>query len=279
MNKNKNRFPAILSSDGYKLSKLKSIWIALILMSAIALLYFIIVLISNNIIDLIVKSGAEQTEIDTLVLAMSSLKELLVNGSAQVCSVELFVAIICCIFIGKDFSNGAISINIARGANKRHIYFSKLITMCALTLAYSIFCLIICGIFVAIAGGVQGFNGDSFGLLARNFVLQILCGFSSVSIFVMIAFLTRSSGSSLACTIGAYIVLSVVISIVNFATTTIGAQSSDWIMFMPFRQSEIATSLTELRDVEIIAVSIMPIIYFAASTLIGYFSFEKRDVK
>lgn len=279
MNKRINRMSGILISDFYKAKKLKSVWVALALIFALSIFLFASYMIGMASFDSWTPSSEEEVQLKaTFVETMSLLGKSYLFGSVSLCGVEFFVAIICCIFIGKDFSDGAISLSVARGANRMYVYFSKFAVICTLVAVYSAFSLILCGILAAIGGYAGHFTGADAGMLVRNFVLQVLAAISSASIFVMIAFLCRSSGSAIACSIGAYIVLAIVVSI--FISFTSAADSTNaWTYYMPFGQMDVASTYGTWTTEQIVSASIMPVVYTAVSTAIGCLTFAKSDIK
>lgn len=277
----KTNFLCNFQSDLFKVSKLKSIFVALILIFVLALLVYSVVWIGVNVIDLAPTESAEDTiSKEEGIMQLKMMSNTYLYSSVSLCSIELFTAIICCIFIGKDFSSGGIALAVARGQQRRNIYFSKLLVMCLLVVAYSAISLLLCGIFTAITGYEGAFTGRDFAMLMRNFFMQILCGISSASIFVMIAFLCRSAGSSLATSIGAFVLLGIVsgiIALVVGVTTNNGGDA--WMYYLPMSQMDVAASYGKWSTNQIVSVSVMPIVYTAISTAIGYLSFEKRDIK
>ncbi len=275
----KNSFVNVLSSDFFKARKLKSVWIAIILTFAMSLFLFV----TTTMLEVSIKSmrdlpEVKQEDILALQLTLVTLKQSVLFGSTSIGAVELFVLIICCIFVGKDFSSGAINLMVARGVSKRNIYLSKFVTLSTIVLAYSVISLIFNGIFIAIGGLGYSFTSNDGVMLIRNFFLQILCGISSMSIYLMIAFLTRSSGSSLACSIGSYFLLSLLISILlSFGGTS--PDSTAWTVFLPLSQMDIACTYGKWSTINICAVAIMPVFYTIISSIIGYTTFAKRDLK
>lgn len=278
----KTNFSCNLQSDLFKVSKLKSIYVALILIFVLALIMFAVVWIGANVIDMVPSETPEDTIAkEQGAMELRALSNTYIYSSVSICSIELFTAIICCIFIGKDFSCGGIALAVARGQQRRNIYFSKLLTMALLVVAYSAFSLLLCGILTAITGYQGAFTGRDFAMLMRNFFLQILCGISSVSIFTMIAFLCRSAGASLATSIGAYVLIGIIsgiIAVVIGVTSPDGA-SSTWTYYLPLSQMDIAASYGKWSVSQTVCVSVMPVVYTALSIAIGYSSFKKRDVK
>ena len=276
---NNNSFACTLSSDFFKLKKLKSVWIALIVMFTLALISYAAYRIGVKIVSVSDFGGEEYAKQEALAL-LSEMKNTLLFGSASTLNVELFIAIIACIFIGKDFSCGSIAVLTARGEKRVDNYFSKWITLYGLYVVYTCFALLICGIFYAFDAQKGAFTSADFGMLMRNFGLQLLSGLASVSIFVMIAYLARSTGSSIAISVCAYVLLSIVISLVSTIVAMNGKENSNvWTYFMPMQQLSIASTHGKLSSTQIVAATVMPIVYAAAATLVGYFTFDARDIK
>ena len=276
---NNNSFAMTLNGDFYRLKKLKSVWISLIIMFALIFLTFAIYWIGIKVIES--QPPEQMPEIDSTLQFMDSLIINMLYGSSSVANVELFIAIVACIFIGKDFSCGYITLTTARGTKRADTYFSKWLSLVCLLVFYVCFALLVSGIFYAISGSPGGFTNAKFGTLMRNFALQLLAGIASVSLFVMINFLCRSSGTSIATSIAAYLLLGIVVSIIKtvLSVSDTSGTKLDWTIFLPLQQMEVAASAGKLSTAQIVAATVMPVVYTVASTLIGYFTFEKRDIK
>lgn len=276
---NKNSFACALSSDFFKLKKLKSVWIALIIMFTLALISYAAYWIGANYVANSDFGGEEYAKQEAMAL-IAQMRKALLFGSASTVQVELFVAIVACVFIGKDFSGGSVVLLTARGEKRIDNYFSKWVTLYSLYVAYACFALVLCGIFYALDGKSGDFSSADFGMLMRNFGLQLLNGIATVSIFVMIAYLARSTGSSIAISLCSYILLSIVISLITTIVGVDGQEHSNaWTYFMPLQQSALAGTYGKLTSTQLVAATVMPIVYAAASTLIGYFTFDARDIK
>ncbi len=275
---NNNSFTLTLTSDFYRLKKLKSVWISLIIMFALIFFTFAIYWIGIKVIE---GQAGDAPEMDGTMQFMNSLIVNLLYGSSSIANVELFIAIVACIFIGKDFSCGYIALTTARGAKRVSTYFSKWLSLVCLFVVYVCFALLVSGIFYAISGSPGEFTSANFGTLMRNFALQILAGIASVSLFVMINFLCRSSGTSIATSIAAYLLLRIIVSVIEtvLSISDAGGTKLDWTIFLPLQQMNISASADKLSTAQIVAATVMPVVYTAASTLIGYFTFEKRDIK
>lgn len=276
---NNNSFSLALTSDVYRMRKLKSVWVSLIIIFLAIFLTFAVYWIGIKIIE---NTPPEQApEIDSTLQFMDSLIINMLYGSSSIASIEFLIAIVACIFIGKDFSCGYIALTTARGTKRVNTYFSKWLSMVCLFFFYMCFALLVSGIFYAISGSPGGFTSAKFGILMRNFALQFIAGVASVSIFVMVNFLCRSTGTSIATCIAAYLLLSVVVSVIStvIATSDVSGNKLDWTIFLPLQQMGIATTAGKLTKAQIVAATVMPVVYTAISTLIGYFTFEKRDIK
>ncbi len=275
---NNNSFALTLTSDFYRLKKLKSVWISFIVMFTLIFVTFAIYWIGIKVVE---GQAADAPEMDGTMQFMNSLIINLLYGSSSIANVELFIAIVACIFIGKDFSCGYIALTTARGTKRANTYFSKWLSLVCLFVLYVCFALLVSGIFYAISGSPGGFTSAKFGMLMRNFALQILAGIASVSLFVMINFLCRSSGTSIATSIAAYLLLRIIVSVIEtvLSISDAGGTKLDWTIFLPLQQMNISASADKLSTAQIVAATVMPVVYTAASTLIGYFTFEKRDIK
>ena len=63
-------------------------------------------------------------------------------------------------------------------------------------------------------------------------------------------------------------------------TSINGSENTDTLAyFLPLQQMTIASTVGKLTKMQKVAVTVMPIVYTVISTLIGYFTFAKRDIK
>lgn len=272
-----NSFACSLKSDFYRMSKLKSIWIALAIMFGFVLLNFAVYWFTLNIIPQTIDGDFYAMQQKTV---LEQGRGLLFGSSSQI-SIGIFMAIITSIMIGCDFSGGFVSIMTAKGTSRATTYFSKWLTLVVLAIGYVLFGVLLSGIFYSFTTFDTVFTALDFGYLMRNILMQILATISLVSIFVMIAFMSRSKGSSMAVALLSYIIVEILISIISaILVTKYGSEYSDtWTYFMPFMQMTVACKIGSMKATEIVAGIVMPIVYTAISSIIGYFSFEKRDIK
>ena len=310
-----NSFANTLVSDFYKIGKMKSVYIGAAIMFALILISFAVfwlqvgdakksISIANDKYDAVVadtSSTQEQiAEAEANVeIANAGLDEVMQNAHgnlfsfASIINLELMLAIILCIFVGKDFSNGTVRLMVARGADRLQMYFSKFIVMATLLLGYMIGSLVVCGIFTAVEGyGTPAFSGLQFARLMRTFALSYVALLSCGSIFLMLAFLTRSSGAALGASLGFYILIGVVVSIlsVRFAIVAIvgGMVGNDdalqedklyqALSYLPMQQMSYCISDKSMKVGEAMKLLFMPIAYTIASSFVGIITFMKRDI-
>lgn len=312
-NNKTNSFANTLAADFFKLGKMKSVYIGAAIMLMLILISFAVLWFgihtaeqklanAETRYEQAVASGNEQAIAEADVMRESAQSDL--NNTlntrhqnlfsfATLINLELMLAIIIGIFVGKDFSNGTMRLAIARGSDRLHQYFSKFIVFAVLTLGYMLGSLLLCGIFTAIKGYGEAFTGLQFAHLMRTFGLSYVAIISAVSIFLMIAFLTRSSGAALGASLGFYIVLGVVVSVlsVRFAIISIigGIAGDDEallndsmyqaITYLPMQQINYCVSDGKMRVSEGMKFLFMPIAYTLLSSFIGIFTFVKRDIK
>ncbi|MBR4800686.1 MAG: ABC transporter permease subunit [Clostridia bacterium] len=261
-----NSFANTLKADFYKLGKMKSVYIAAAIMFGLILITFVSVVALAHLSD-------ADSQSDILSLFGSSI----LFGFVKSANIELLVTIIIGIFVGKEFSNGTVRLSVARGADRLQIYFSKLISIIVLIFGYMVGSLLVCGILTAIIGYSEPFTSLIFARLMRTFGLSFVALIASASIYMMIAFLTRSSGAALGASIGIYILIEIVVSIIVLILESKGL--NDTVIYFPLQQLSLCVSDQEMEVATAMKLLFMPIGYMAVSTLVGLLTFLKRDIK
>jgi ABC-2 type transport system permease protein len=263
----------MLDSDFFKLSKLKSVIIAPIVILVFILIYFALFKWQSDFLGTMTQPMLEDASLKG--------KDFLF-GAATYPDIGLFVAIIAGIYIGGEFSTGIMRTVIARGASRLQIYFSKLIAVITLSVAYTAFAFIICGILTAIIGYGEEFTALQFGLLVRSFVLQALVVVSLSSIFVMLSFLLRTQGAAIGVSLAVYFVVSLLVGIASAVAAVIG-EDAQWlaetVKYIPSSQLSVAAYYGTYKIADLMRVIFVPIGYIIISTVIGVLTMLKRDVK
>ncbi len=261
-----NSFANTLRADLYKLGKMKSVYIAAAIMFGLILIAFASIVVLSHF-----------SEADSQEEIMALFGSSLLFGFAKSAYIELLVTIIIGIFIGKEFSDGTVRLIVARGADRLQIYFSKFITMLILVLGYMAGSLLVCGVLTAIIGYSEPFTALVFARLMRTFGLSFVALMASVSIYMMIVFLTRSSGAALGASIGIYILIEIVVSIITLVLESKGF--TDTIKYFPLQQLSLCISAQPMEVGNAMALLFMPIAYTLISSFVGIITFLKRDIK
>lgn len=264
----------LLSSDFYKLSKMKSMIVAPIIMLLLILLQFAVYWWELSIINSADTGG--------IPMPFDITGKSMLFGASSYVSMGLFIAIICGIFIGGEFSTGTMKLMVARGSSRTKIYFSKLISIAFLAVAYTLFAFLISGILTAVKGYGQTFDGLQFGILTRSIVLQVLVNVSIASIFVMLSFLIRSQGSAIGISLAIYFLTSIILGVITVIFVMAGDDAqwlSELIKYIPSQQLVSACSYGKYSVPDLMRVIFVPIAYLLISSGIGVAAFLKRDVK
>lgn len=110
-------------------------WIGLIVMFLLLLLGYCAYWVCIKVVESRPVNPADpEADIikDQTIAYLNMIRKSMLYGSTSTVRIELFVAIIACIFIGKDFSCGATAIYTARGTKRAQTYFSKLFSLITL---------------------------------------------------------------------------------------------------------------------------------------------------
>lgn len=268
-----NTFSSLFKSDLYRLTHLKCVYVAPVIMLVMIIINYSLLWIESAYLG-----GAEIPEeiMGTLVTGRD-----LLFGAGSYIDIGLFMAIICGIFIGGEFATGTARLSIARGANRIEFYLSKWLVASLLATAYTLASFLVCGFLSAVSGGYgHVFDGAEFALLLRAIALQILIAIASTSVFVFLSFLTRTQGSTIGIAIAIYIIVSVVSEVVVlFATLNGNPALLKFATFTPSQQLSNASSYLPYTTSEILQVVLIPLAYIAVTLGIGLPVFIKRDVK
>lgn len=248
----------LLGADFYKLRRSKSFWICLgILVTIVA--YVIIDFSSSAHIK-------EQFSPSTFHWIYMFFYE----KSFFPYFVPLFQAIFITMFITSEYSTGTIKDSVSLGFSRTKIYMSKLITVSIgsiLMMLVATFFIVITSIFVF---GIYGsFSMYDLILLARMILIQFLLYTAYASIFLMIAFLIKNIGGTMA--FGIFFSL-----IIGSLGTLFGDGYLARILLLK-NFSPTAVPHPQAVDIRIgIAVGLA---YLILCSGIGGFIFKKQDIK
>lgn len=251
----------VLKSDFYKLFLRKSFYICGIIAGAFGVL--LVVLINN------LYPNAKD-------FGYSGINSIGV-GIGQI---TLLTTIFLSMFIPSEFAFGTIKNMASRGINRASIYFSKLTIGIFTSVVYTIF-VSLCG-FIAgsIMWGVGEFKSDEGLQLLEMFGLFILAEICLQSVFIMIGFLVRHMGGTVAINLGIYMIISqVIFPIINYAVKTLPwlGYEIDSAEYWVGTYAQIFTAVNIEQDIVNKGI-IVCLVYLILSTAIGILDFCRRDV-
>ena len=179
----------LLSAEKIKLIRSKKLWIVLGILSLLPIMQVVNILIE-------VHNGKELVQIiETVINGASAILMIKKNGFTILLVLSVFVSF----FIGEEFQNGTVRNALSLGRSRTHYYLSKLVIAALLSFVGVIGMTIIGMISYTIAFGFGGIaeidNYVSYAL--KTFSTLYLLLLATVSVYVMISFLTKSSSISL----------------------------------------------------------------------------------
>ncbi|MDR1364283.1 MAG: ABC transporter permease [Oscillospiraceae bacterium] len=259
----------LLASDFYKLFSRKSFYICALIGMFIAVI---------NVLTLSYQMGS-QYGIPDLDLKMLGYNAMLVITSGAA-AIGLVTTIFSSIFVSTEFSTGMVRTVLLRGANRFAFYFSKLIVIISVPI---IFTILSCGASFAAGCYLWGMGEPTQTILigiAKSLGMFLMVQAALHSIYVMIAFLTRSTGTTVSVNLAVFFPLipTMLIWLVEFVLSKWFDLHKNIGEYWIGNYSSVFEQTFFSKDyvIKILAVSTS---YFVVSTLIGCFTFWKRDIK
>lgn len=210
-------------------------------------------------------------------------KDIVIDGASGILMMKknafMIYSITCALtsfFIGEEFQYGTIRNTLALGQNRSRYYFSKFITISAISL-FGMGLMTVVGMLAY--GAAFGFGQipeveNYIGYAFQVAVVQVLLIIANIAVFVMIAFIFKQVGLSL---------LWMFIYIVGtgfapgvFQNTTHFKFLTDWFVEALFLYSDFSLQQTIERFPFMILVSLATIV---VSSVIGVQLFKRSDIK
>jgi len=179
----------LLTAEKIKLIRSKKLWIVLSIFA-----FFPIYQVANS--RLAVHYGTELNQaIDTVINGATGVLMIEKNGLTILLVMSAFISF----FIGEEFQHGTIRNALSLGRSRTQYYLSKLVVASSLTLVGAILLTLVGMISYSMVYGFGEVAGirDYVPFAIKSFSTLYLLILANVSIYVMISFLTNSSGSSL----------------------------------------------------------------------------------
>ncbi len=178
--------------------------------------------------------------------------------------------IFACVFATSDFTHGTIKNIASKGYRREYIYASKFITTLGVTIIHFILCFLTSFITAQIVIGnkIPDFfkysNYDIKNIFALS--LQII---AYISLALLLAMLFRSTGPTIATFLGFIFLEGTFIELID--------QFINHVLHQNFSISAYSISRA-VADSYMLRGSIVILIYIVIFTLIGMYSFNKRDI-
>ena len=170
----------LLKSDFYKLSKMKSFPICLLIALALAVGSIFMLDYTAQFVDM-GTYNASNTMLSTFA------------GDSKI-----FIAIVVSIFAASEFGFGTIKNIASRGFSRTGIYFSKLIGACVIALVIQLVYSVAYTGTAAIMWGFGEVSASFWPETLKIIGLEILLTLAYTSVFVMVSMLIRQSGAAIA---------------------------------------------------------------------------------
>lgn len=248
----------LLRTDFYKLKRSKSFFICLGML-AVIVAYIVIDFTSSAHIK-------EQFSPSTLHWIYMMFKE----KSFLPYFIPVFQAIFITMLITSEYNTGTIKDSVSLGFGRIKIYMSKLITVSVGSILMMLVAVLTTAITSIFSFGIYGsFSMYELFLLTRMFLIQFLLYAAYSSIFLMIAFLIKNIGGTMAFSIFFSLIIGSLVSV--FGDSHLGR------IFLTMNFPPTAMPHPQAADIKIAIAAALSYIILCSG--IGGFTFKKQDIK
>lgn len=280
----------LINSDFYKLFRMKSLYVCLIVAVGLALLQSGISRLTVNMLE---------EDMGTSLVDMAGIgdiKDMLLNAMNGDQNWVIISIIAVSLFVSIEYRAGTLKNIVAKGFSRESIFFSKLIVSIveAVIICYAYIIVYVSACFIFFDS--SGLSADFYSELAVNYAVNTLITIASTSFIVMTAYLIRSTGGTIALSICLYmIVIPMALQMMNlFSILNSGDDSDSQILAATTAMNEnngygdaayywvgtLSATLSKCyADKTIYIPVLIALAYLALSVVIGLLSFKKRDIK
>ena len=278
----------LIKSDFYKLFRMKSFYICGLIAAVLAGLGIF-----------------AANAMDKMQYAMYGLEDMFVSQYTGIYSLALglnsatlFVTILVSMFVPGEFKFGTIKNIVPSGISRMGVYFSKFIVTIFISVVYSLLCAAAAFITGCCLAGVGDFDRNIFLDILEIFGLFLLSQIALQSIFQMMGFLIRSTGWTIGVNIAIFAFLpSMVLTLIDFAVNSWLAPAvasvdwlNSWLKIENFSSNDYwpLPYLSEFSNIDILHMDffqpiltrglIVCAVYIVIATVIGLWTFQKRDI-
>lgn len=258
----------LLKTELYKVRKVKSIKIALIVALVFALFNVFIMKIAERLIE-----NMEIPEGINFTFEATG-RSVFLNSFNLANNFGLIIPIIICLYIGQEFSYGTIRNKLIGGARRSDIYLANMLISFLIGL---VLLLIYAGLGLLLSFPILGygkaFTTSEFLFVLKVFGLGCLLFFFSISLSVFLTFVMKNQAYALLANIIILMVGSVIMTLVG-----LNPNLDKLFSFIPFYQA-IKLSSGLIDTGLILKIVIINIISIGALNLVGIVIFKKADLK
>lgn len=184
--------------------------------------------------------------------------------------IPLLQSIFITMLITNEYSTGTIKDSVSLGYNRIKVYLSKLITISIATFIMMFIAIFFIGITSIFVFGIYGnFTFFDLLLMIRMFLIHGLLYTSYASIFILIAYLIKNIGATMAFSIFFSLIL-------GSLGTLLGSSSiGRALLLMNFSP----TGVPHPQIIDIIIAILVALSYLIICSVIGIYLFKKQDIK
>ena len=191
-----------------------------------------------------------------------------------------FLTIVISLFIPSDFSYGTIKNTIASGANRISIYFSKMTVSLTMLVIYAFICCAASFVTGSIIWEVGEYTREIYIDLLQSISFYLFAYLALVSFYIMVGFLVRRSGITIAINIGITLVGLVLFKFINYALATwLKIENFTCFDYLPSTYVSKALNFSTLTSQELNTGLIVCGAWILVTTIIGIITFKCTDIK
>lgn len=276
----------LLKSDFYKLFRMKSFYVCCIVAAVIS----VVSMSLNAAVNSMTESFGD---IDVSVQT-TSFENILYNLISPDGDWFILAIIGVSLFVTIEYNSGTLKNIAARGFKRENIFFSKLIVCIVetfiITLCFALACVISGALMLGVPAG--GFNDDFWKVFLTMCGVDILILIGYTCFIVMVAYLVRTNGGTIALSLCAHYLIPTVLvmfnatqlvspestssdleKLISYSTNPYGNVAYCWIGTLGGTVGE------SYHNGTIYIPILIAIAYIVVTSFLGMLTFKKRDIK
>lgn len=263
----------LLRADFYKLLRRKSFYVC-------AILGIIVACLSTVLENMTVNYSLQGMGMD--FDSLPAVYRLYFSGvsafSRTIGIAAIFITIMVTMFVASEFSFGTIKNIITTGKSRISVYTSKLIMALVISTIYTLLCALAGFVTGSILWGIGEITRTEYLEIFRMIGLIIAVEFSMQAVFTMISFIIRTTGAAMTVNLIIGTIVSESLPIINIVfKRMLSVEEFDVLKYWPYTYLGVFNQL-EISTDQITQGLIVCAVAFVVPTIIGMFTFQKRDI-